>query len=92
MFVSAQGRRGVSNQLTLGGATDEIARAQTGSIAAAYLLPAIGQVAATITGRAAPPSIRVYSKQTYTYSFQGQHFGVPGLLNAVSDTTRRNCR
>ena len=77
MFLAAQGRRGVSNQVTLGGAIDVSAHAQTGSLAADYLVLPIGQVAATITGRTGlDPGLQ----QTYTYSYPGQHFTLGGQL------------
>jgi len=76
-FVSAQGRRGVSNRLTLGGAIDGSAHTQSGSVAADLLLPGIGQVAATFTRRSGlGPGLQ----QTYTYGYQAQRFGLGAQL------------
>ena len=76
-FVAAQGRRGVSKALTLGVGIEGSAQAQAGSVAAAYIVPAIGQIAATITGRAGlDPGVQ----QTYTYAYQGQQFGLGAQL------------
>lgn len=81
MFVSAQGRRGVNNRLTLGAAVDESAHAQMGTLAAVYVLPVIGQLSATLTGRSGLDS---GLQQTYTYSYSGRHFVIGGQLMASS--------
>jgi outer membrane usher protein len=76
-FFSAQGRRGVNERLTLGGAIDGTGQTQSAALAAVYLLPVVGQIAATITERAGlDPGLQ----QAYTYSYQARRFSLGGQL------------